>query len=250
VYCYPCIFFSAAFLHAQPFIHAHNDYKKTEPLTNAIRNKVFSIEADVFLSGGKLLVAHNKNELATASTLDSLYLQPIIGLFSKYKGTISEDTAYAPVLMIDIKENGEPALAVLIKLLATYPSVFDRSVNAKAVQIVISGERGPLFKWVSYPSFILFDGRPNEPYDTAKLKRIAFISDNWSLYHGTHDDNNTRLKQVVEKAHAMGKRIRLWASPDYADAWKLQQRLGIDIINTDKVAECREYFMNNGKEKN
>jgi hypothetical protein len=40
----------------------------------------------------------------------------------------------------------------------------------------------------------------------------------------------------------MGKLLRLWASPDNGDSWKLQQQLGIDIINTDKVAECRNYF--------
>jgi hypothetical protein len=232
---------------AQPLIHAHNDYKRQEPLTNALRNKVFSIEVDVFLVGSSLLVAHDKNELPTARTLDSFYLQPIINLFSQYKGTISEDTAYAPVLMIDIKENGEPALAALIKLLSAHPSVFDRSVNAKAVQIVISGDRGPSFKWVTYPSFILFDGRPNEPYDNAKLQRIAFISDSWVPYSLPPIDDHERLKQVIDKVHNLGKPIRLWASPDNAASWQLQKELGIDIINTDKVAECRSYFTNNSK---
>src|SRR5258705_3143968 len=92
---------------AQIRIHAHNDYQKPEPLINALRHKVFSIEADIYFSDNRLLVAHDKKELATAKTLDSLYLQPIIELFRRYKGTISEDTSYAPILMIDIKENGE-----------------------------------------------------------------------------------------------------------------------------------------------
>ena len=79
-YFFPCLlFFNSCFLSfAQPFIHAHNDYQKKELLTNALLNKVFSIEADIYLSDNRLLVAHEKNELATAKTLDSLYLQPII----------------------------------------------------------------------------------------------------------------------------------------------------------------------------
>jgi hypothetical protein len=92
----PCFVFSVAVLQAQPLIHAHNDYKRHEPLTNALRNKVFSIEVDIFLVGNRLLVAHDTAELATASTLDSFYLQPIIKLFSQHKGRISEDTAYTP----------------------------------------------------------------------------------------------------------------------------------------------------------
>jgi hypothetical protein len=227
---------------AQPFIHAHNDYQKPEPLTNALHHKVFSIEADIYLSGNRLLVAHEKKELATAKTLDSLYLLPIIKLFRQHKGTISEDSSYAPVLMIDIKDNGEAVIAELIKLLAPYRSVFDRSINAMAVQIVISGDRGVSSKWTSYPSYLFFDGRPNEVYDSATLQRVAFISDSWWNYV-SQQDSISRIEQLVKKVHGMGKLLRLWASPDNPDSWKLQQQLGIDIINTDKVAECGDYFL-------
>ena len=236
------LFFSVTALQAQPLIHAHNDYHRPEPFTNAIRNRVFSIEVDILLSGNKLMVAHDKDELPTARTLDSFYLQPIVELFRKHKGTISGDTSYSPILMIDIKENAEPVLAALFKLLAPHPSVFDRSVNRKAVQVVISGQRGPSFKWATYPSNILFDGRPNEPYDSIKLQRIAFISDSWVPYNLPPIDDHERLKQVIDKVHNMKKPIRLWASPDNPDSWKLQKELGIDIINTDKVTECTNYF--------
>ncbi|HEU5167508.1 MAG TPA: hypothetical protein VFU29_18315 [Chitinophagaceae bacterium] len=41
----------------------------------------------------------------------------------------------------------------------------------------------------------------------------------------------------------MSKRFRLWGMPDNSESWKLQQELGIDIINTDKIAECSDYFV-------
>jgi alkaline phosphatase len=232
-----CCFLSSG----QVLIHAHNDYQKQEPLTNAIRNKVFSIEADVYLYNNKLVVAHDKNELPVARTLDSLYLQPIIKLFRKYKRTISKDKKYRPVLMIDIKENSEAVLSELIKLLSPNRSVFDRTVNAKAVQIVISGDRGALSKWNSYPSFIFFDGRPNEVYDSATLQRVAFISDSYLNYINSQD-SATRLEQLIKKVHSMDKLLRLWAIPDNPASWKRLQQLGVDIINTDKPAECRSYF--------
>jgi hypothetical protein len=225
---------------AQPLIHAHNDYQKPEPLSHALRHKAFSIEADIYLSGNRLLVAHDKKELATAKTLDSLYLQPIIELFRQHGGAISADRNYAPVLMIDIKENGEAVLAALMKLLSTQPSVFDHSVNAKAVQIVISGDRGAFSKWTSYPSSVFFDGRPTEVYDSATLQRVAFISDSYFNYISPQDNNP--IEQVVKKVHSMGKLLRLWAIPDNPASWLLLQQLGIDIINTDKVEECRNYF--------
>lgn len=227
----------------QPLIHAHNDYQKSEPLTNALRHKAFSIEADIYPSGNRLLVAHDKNELPTAPTLDSLYLRPMIELFHRHKGFISEDSSYAPVLMIDIKENGDMAIAQLIKLVSAHRSVFDRSFNAKAVQLVISGDRGPSSRWTAYPLYILFDGRPNEVYDRVTLQRVALISDSYLKYINPGDSSDRLITQVVNKVHGMGKLLRLWASPDNPDSWKLQQQHGIDIINTDKVEDCRNNFL-------
>jgi len=234
---------------AQSLIHAHNDYQKRQPLTNALRHKAFSIETDIYVAGNRLLVAHDKKELVTAKTLDSLYMQPIIELFRQHKGTIGEDTSYAPVLMIDIKENGELAIAQLIKLVSVHRSVFDRSVNRKAVQLVISGDRGAASSWVSYPPYIFFDGRPNEVYDSVTLQRVAFVSDSYLKYITPPDSSTNLIGQVVKKVHGMGKLFRLWASPDTPESWKLQQQLGIDIINTDKVEECRNYFLKDKTKK-
>lgn len=230
------------FSFAQPFIHAHNDYQKPEPLTNALRNKVFSVEADIYLSGNRLLVAHDKNELPTAGTLDSLYLRPIINLFRQHKGTISEDNKYAPVLMVDIKENGEAVIAALIKLLSAHRDVFDHTVNTKAVQVVLSGDRGISSKWSSYPSYIFFDGRPYEIYDSVTLQHVAFISDSYLNYNRPADSINATIKRLAEKVHSIKKLLRLWAIPDTPGSWDHLLQLGVDIINTDKVAECRNYY--------
>ncbi|HMK27645.1 MAG TPA: hypothetical protein VK483_16555 [Chitinophagaceae bacterium] len=174
-----------------PLIHAHNDFQRPEPLTNALRNRAFSIEADVFLVNDTLRVAHNENALDKAPTLWELYLQPIINLFDANHGRISPDTAYAPVLMIDIKKSSRAVLANLVQQLSAYPSVFDRIVNPHAIQIVISGDRPPRknteenkdgeLSWTLYPRYIFFDGRPNETYDKATLQRVAFISDSWLI---------------------------------------------------------------------
>jgi alkaline phosphatase len=211
-------------------------------LTNALRYKVFSIEADVYLRDSTLLVAHTKNELATAPTLDALYLQPIIRLYSLHHGRISSDNQYAPVLMIDIKERGEAVLAQLIKQLSRYRSVFDRSLNPKAVQIVISGDRGAQPLWTTYPSYIFFDGRPYENYDSATLKRIGFISDSYANHAWPADSTAINLQRLINKVHSQDKLLRLWGISDNPASWKQLRKQGIDIINTDKVAECRKYF--------
>ncbi len=46
-------------------------------------------------------------------------------------------------------------MAAIVKAVKSHRKVFDRSVNPLAVQIVISGDRGAISQWTSYPSYVL-----------------------------------------------------------------------------------------------
>lgn len=223
-------------------IHSHNDYRQENPLTQALQQRVFCVEADVYLVGDKLLVAHDTVELATAPTLDELYLQPIIELFRANNNKISEDSNYVLTLMIDIKRDGPEVIKVLAEKLKLYPQVFDRKVNNKGVWIIISGDRGPQTSWTSYPHFILFDGRPNEKYDSLTLRKVALISDSYGNYSRNPDSTDFKIQKMAYKAHNQDRLVRLWGIPDTPVSWKHLLHLTVDIINTDKVEECRRYF--------
>ena len=240
---YVALLFSLASLHTgaqTPRIHAHNDYQKPEPLFNALRNQAYTIEADVYLVGDSLRVAHDKKDLATAPSLHTLYLRPITNLFEKNDGRISEDSAYSPVLMIDIKENGEAVLSKLVSDLSASPTIFDRHLNTHAVQVVISGDRGPVSHWKDYPAYIQFDGRPNETYDSVTLKRVAFISDTYLNYIKNPDG---LIPDLARRILTEGKLLRLWAIPDNPEGWEKLLSRGVDILNTDHVEECRKHFL-------
>ena len=240
------LIFLLLFCHAcfsQTLIHSHNDYEKPAPLINALENKAYNVEADVYLVDGKLLVSHEKKDIKTERTLLSLYIQPIVQLYEKNKGFISKDKQYKPNLVIDIKENGETIISELVSLLKPYQKYFDRSLNPNAVQIVLSGDRGAISKWKSYPSLINFDGRPYEQYDAAALARVAFISDSYSKYINRQNPTATdSLSAVVTKAHQVKKPVRFWGAPDNEETWKKLIELTVDILNTDKVTECRHFL--------
>src|SRR2546426_4129702 len=57
--------------------HAHNDYEHARPLLDALDHGFCSIEADVWLVEGKLLVAHDRNKVKPDRTLQALYLDPM-----------------------------------------------------------------------------------------------------------------------------------------------------------------------------
>lgn len=242
------LFFAAGLLLAAPamsqvLIHAHNDYQKPRPLTNAIENKVFSVEADVYLRNDELLVAHMPAEVDSSKKLSQMYLQPMIAMFKKNKGHITADPRYRVSLVIDIKEKGEQTIAKLIQVMEPLRHYFDRSKNPDAVQIILSGERGDIAKWPGYPPYIFFDGRPYENYDKAALAKVAEISDSYARYvNAQHPSDTTRIIQLAGQVHKTGKPLRLWAVPDNEEGWEQLRRWGVDIINTDKVTECRNFF--------
>ena len=103
--------------------HAHNDYLHERPLLDALNNGFCSVEADIFLVDGELLVAHTKRELSPERTLKTLYLDPLQKRI-KYNGGRVHKGGPELTLLIDIKNNGEETWTVLNRVLAGYPEIF------------------------------------------------------------------------------------------------------------------------------
>ncbi|KQN36206.1 hypothetical protein ASE92_08775 [Pedobacter sp. Leaf41] len=224
---------------AQVKIHSHNDYTHKRPFFEAIENKAFSIEADVFLIGDSLMVAHSKKEIRAGNTLENLYLKPL-SRFSK-----TEDY-YAIHLVIDIKDDWSLTSKALLKTLKKYQKDFGRQGRNSVV--VITGNRPETnFDWAN----LHFDGLPNVDYSATDLQKIVMISDNFAKYSKwkgvgeISEADKAKLKLSIDNAHKLGLPFRFWGAPDNEISWKMLSELGADIINTDKVAEATHYFKRN-----
>ncbi|MEZ0484893.1 glycerophosphodiester phosphodiesterase [Fibrella aquatica] len=226
-------------------VFAHNDYDKPQPLVRALAAQADFIEADIHLRNGKLVIAHEKEQADTATrTLEELYIKPMVALFAQHQGRISADRKYAPTLVLDLKDKAEDMLPQLIALLENNLTVFNRGLSPTAIRVVISGNRPRPEFYLDQPTYLFFDGRPSELYDEETAKRVALISDNFRSYAqwdgngDVPDEDKAKLKRIIKRAHEAGCPIRFWNAPDQPEAWKKLRKLGVDIINTDKVAEC------------
>ncbi len=219
-------------------IHSHNDYEQAVPFWGALSAGASSVEADVLLKDNNLWVAHEEASIASGRTLRSLYLAP---LAQALKLKMAKDTLQ---LLIDIKSESYTTLSKIVEELRAFPTI----INSKNIRIVISGNR-PLAKdYVNYPEWILFDHQSLETFASSQIaEKVALVSLSFSpltTWNGKGRLTATdlqKVQQTIDKAHALGKPFRFWASPDSKTAWKVLANLGVDYVNTDMPFECVTY---------
>ncbi len=224
---------------AQPLVHAHNDYEHEVPFWMAFSAGCASIEADIFLDKGQILVAHNQEDLKPGFSLENLYLKPLNEVLAGSPYEVKNNIQ----LLIDIKTEAYSTLENLVRLLRNYPKL----IEDPRLKIVISGNRPRSEDYIKYPSFIWFD------YQQTDLKpshpdRVALISlpfhkySSWNGKGRIIDKDERLLKEAIDFAHELGKPVRFWGTPDSPTSWFTFAQLGIDYINTDRPFEACNYL--------
>ena len=223
--------------------HSHNDYAQAAPFWSAYRSGFASIEADVFLRGTELMVAHNKADIKADRTLQSLYLEPLSQVVRE-KGSVYANPQHTINLLIDLKTNGDSTYDALLKILESYPVL----QTAKGLKFVITGSQPSPAKMLTAPGWIGFDGDLSKQYTAEQLQHVALFSDNFGRYSKwnglgklTQPDRRV-IDSLVRKAHAMNKPVRFWNAPDVLNSWYAYLDLGVDYINTDHIPELTAFF--------
>lgn len=231
--------------------HAHNDYLHERPLLDALENGFCSVEADIFLVDGQLLVAHTRRELSPERTLQKLYLDPLRERIEQNCGRVHKD---GPVfsLLIDIKNTGTETWGKLNKVLAGYAEIFssveDGQFYPGPINAVVSGDRAWQVIEATSPRYAGVDGRVSDIGSDRPVHLMPLISDNWRLHFEWRGEGmlpkkqRKKLRQLVRKTHAEGRRIRFWASPDTPAMWKELNAAEADLINTDDLPGLSDFL--------
>ncbi|CAM3334967.1 phosphatidylinositol-specific phospholipase C/glycerophosphodiester phosphodiesterase family protein [Kibdelosporangium persicum] len=251
---------SATQVRPLPQAHAHNDYEHARPLFDALDHGFTSVEADIYLVDGQLLVGHDPEDLTPDRTLQSLYLDPLARRVKVNHGKVYRGKPAAFQLLIDIKTNGVAAYTALDKVLRQYPSLFTQYVNGFVlrgpVTAVISGDRPRDLMASQRHRLAFYDGRIADPADLgpgSDARLTPLVSDNWTkLFTWTGAGEfpaaeRERLTRIVSAAHQAGQRVRFWATPDAPGAardaiWTELRKAGVDHINTDDLAGLQSFL--------
>ena len=233
-----------------PNAHAHNDYHHPRPLLDALDAGFCSVEADVFVVGSELLVAHDREDIKPEYKLKDLYLEPLLKRARSNGGSIYPDGP-AFYLMIDFKSGAEPTYAALRKLLWDYREMLteygSQGLQHRAVTVVISGNRPTETLMREKLRYAFIDGRLSDLNENEHpVSLIPWISENWKSHFNWNgrgefpEAEKVKLAKWIEKAHEQGRKVRFWATPETGNFWKTAYEANLDFINTDKLERLQQ----------
>ena len=231
--------------------HSHNDYEQAQPFFLAYQEQFGSIEADIHLVNGKILVAHDAKNVSPNLSLEKLYLDPLDLYIKKNNGTPYRDSSRSLQLLIDQKTEATTTLNGLIEVLKKYPSI----IHNKKIRITITGNRPEPKEYAQYPNYIWFDGRPNEVYSKEALTKVALISDDFGDYVKKKFPlvisvaENEHIQSVIQHAHQANIKFRFWGVPDDVTAWEKMIDYQVDYINTDHINGLADFLLKQNKEQ-
>jgi hypothetical protein len=232
--------------------HAHNDYEHTRPLLDALDQGFCSVEADVWLVEGHLLVAHELKAVRNERTLQKLYLEPLFARVQNNGGRVYSNGPMV-TLFIDFKSDATNTYHTLTTILKPYEKMlttfFADRTETNAVTIIISGNRPRALMEAEPVRHVSYDGRLDDLKNPASPHLIPMISDNWGKHFKWRgkgplpEPEQAKLKTLVAQAHAQARRIRFWNAPDSPAGWAVMLEAGVDLINTDNLGGLHDFLL-------
>lgn len=257
-----------------PGAHAHGDGEHERPLYDALSHGFTSVEADVWLVGGRLLVAHDRGDVYSAGTLRRLYLDPLERLAAANGGVVLPGRPCDAgrtwpggfQLLVDMKSDAEAGYAALHELLGRYrhlvtcwstgdPRSAATAVPPRpgAVTVVVSGNR-TLQTMAGQPvRYAGYDGRVGDLAGGLSAQLMPLVSDDWREHfdwrgRGPMPPAEARaLRALVRDAHRGGHRLRFWATADKPGPartamWRELLDAGVDYLNSDDLSGLRDFL--------
>jgi glycerophosphoryl diester phosphodiesterase len=221
------------------------------PLLDALDQGFCSIEADIWLVDGQLLVAHDLKYTKPGRTLEALYLNPIQERVRQNSGRLYKDGPPC-VLLIDIKSDSNSTYAVLSQTLKNYTNILTAftptNTRTNAITVILSGNRPTTLKLSDPIRYASMDGVLSALDENPSVHLTPQVSASWASnfkWRGVGplpEDQSQKLRDYVRRAHEQGRHLRFWAIPDTEAGWREMKEAGVDWINTDKLPDLARFI--------
>jgi hypothetical protein len=137
-------------------------------------------------------------------------------------------------------------------LLREYQSILTRFTPTQttpgAITVILSGARPTATVAAQPERFCAIDGRPEDLDLNPPIHLVPLVSDAWSNHFKAPVDgrlsaaDRDKLRSLVARTHAQGRRLRFWGAPDRPWLWSELREGDVDIINTDRIPQLAAFL--------
>jgi hypothetical protein len=233
-------------------VHAHNDYVHKRPLFDALDHGFCSVEADVHLVDGRLLVAHDRSQVKPGLTLQVLYLDPLRERVLKNHGHVYPNGPEF-TLLVELKGDWRSSYPVLRNILKDYSEMLssfaDGAKRTNAIVVIVTGNRSREMFAGEAVRYAALDGELADLNSSEPANLIPWISSSWYStfkWRGAGAlpaAEKQKLGEIVAKAHQHGRLVRFWGAPDQPVFWAALLANDVDLINTDDLEGAQKFLL-------
>ncbi|KAL2824055.1 hypothetical protein BDW59DRAFT_148107 [Aspergillus cavernicola] len=261
-------------------VHSHNDYWRDVPFYTALSHGCISVEADVWLYNGTLLVGHDESSLTAERTFESLYVNPILEVIerqnpkSKYlteptnNGVFDTSADQTLYFWVDSKTSGPETFEAVIAALEPlrqkgYLTTLKGNETLTEGPVTVIGTGNTPYDMVGPVADrdYFYDGplaTLNEAENagiTALISPIASASFSSAIGDLTLEtpgavlgsEQLDALRSQISIAKERGILARYWGAPSYPIRarnilWTTLLNEGVGLLNADDLAAAAEYF--------
>jgi hypothetical protein len=229
--------------------HSHNDYEQPRALLDALDQRFYSVEADLWLEDGEVLVSHEPWDYAGG--LKTLYLDKLQERVDAWGSVYGDGATF--YLWLDLKTGDAGLRDALFALLDPYTMLTrytPAGVEPAPVVAILTGDAQSKRAFISeHPERrATRDGHTIADDDPPASGDWGFYAFNWNStvgWDGTGtlpDDASEALEALVSGAHDKGRKVRFWNLPDHEGGWQAALDAGVDFINTDRLAPLAAFL--------
>ncbi|QIX26003.1 hypothetical protein ncot_04845 [Nocardioides sp. JQ2195] len=226
---------------------AHNDYARERPLYDALAHGFTTVEVDVFLDGGQILVGHGRRDLRPHRTFESMYLQPLADLVEDRGHVWPEHTL---TLFVDVKSDARPTYLAVHNALERHRDMLthyrpDGHLSGP-VTVVVSGHTDPVLMESQPIRFATRDGRPGDlvdgltPCTSAISEKFGRLFD-WNGEAELDAPRREGLHRLVSEIHRVGRTARFWGTTP--SMWTELVEAGVDQVIADDLPALRDFLL-------
>jgi hypothetical protein len=215
---------------------------------------VVHYQAHIMYIYGEVYVASHMPDSAnhTLPTLRSTYLLPIYSQYKKNLGKVHPNFDDEMYLFLDIKFDPRKTYQKVWEQVSPYHEMLTYRVGPQwhegKLKIIFVGNAPMRTFQQERVSFAAAQGTVadlDKNYDNKLMPLIGinFVDDlEWNGVGKMPFDEYRKFKEIIQKAHKQGKKVRIYNAPDEENIWDVMYTAGVDMISSSDPMAFQKFI--------